>query len=137
MHADPTPRFPLPALVLLLLGGVGIAAAWTLFSLAVGGQASWIAVLAALDAALLLRLGRMPAGWPRAACAVAGTVLCIALANWAIVATQVGRSLGLLPWDSLFRLGPDFTWTLVRLANDQVDLAWWGAALVVAVVAAR
>jgi hypothetical protein len=137
MPADPPPRLALPALALLLLGSVGLAAAWVLFSLAVGRQASWIAVLAAVDAALLLRLGRMPAGRLRATCAMAGTVLCIALANWAIVAARVGGSLGLLPWDSLFRLGPDFTWTLVRLANDPVDLAWWGAALVVAVVAAR
>ncbi len=137
MPVDSPSRFPLPALLLLLLGSVGIAAAWTLFALASGGQASWIAVLAALDAALLLRLGRMPGGWPRAACAVSATLLCIALANWAIVAAQVGRSLALLPWESLSRLGPGFTWTLVRSASDQVDLAWWGAALVIAAATAR
>jgi hypothetical protein len=142
MPVDPPSRPPAAAappvaLFLLLLGSTGIAAAWTLFALAAGGQASWIAVVAAFDAALLLRIGRMRGGWARAAAAVAGTALCIALANWAIVATQVGRSIGVPPWDSLLRLGPDFTLTLARLANGPVDLAWWGAALVVAAVAAR
>lgn len=130
-------RGPLPALLLLLVGSLGIAAAWVLVAIASGRQASWVAVLAAIDAALLLRLGGMRRGWARAACGVLGTALAIAAANWGIVAGQVGRSMSVLPWDALFRIGPEFTWTLARLSNDAVDLAWCGAALVVAAVAAR
>ena len=131
------PRTSLPAFALLLLGCLGIAAAWVLLALAIDRQAAWMAVVAALDAVLMLRLGRMRAGWPRAASAVLGTALAIALANWAIVSGQMGKPMGLLPWESMFRLGPDFIWTLTLLANDHVDFAWWGAALVVAAVAAR
>lgn len=130
-------RLPLLALFLLLLGSVGIAAGWVLSSQAVGGQASWIAVLAALDAALMLRLGTMRPGWARAAAAVVGTMLAIGLANWGIVASEMGAPMGLLPWESLFRLGPGFVWLLTKLANGPVDFAWWGAALVVAAVASR
>jgi hypothetical protein len=108
-----------------------------LFAFASDRQASWIAVIAAVDAALLLRLGRMPGGWMRSLCGTFGTALAIALANWGIVAAQMGKPMGLLPWESLFRLGPHFTWTLTTLVNDRVDLAWWGAALVVAAVASR
>ena len=86
---------------------------------------------------LLLRLGRMPGGWLRSFLGVVGTALAIAMANWGIVAAQVGREMGLLPWESMFRLGPHFTWMLTTLVNDRVDLAWWGAALVVAAIASR
>jgi hypothetical protein len=130
-------RNPLPALALLLLGSVGIAAAWVLFALASDRQLGWMAVAAAFDATLMLRLGRMRPGWSRAACAVLGTALAIMLANWGIVASQVGKSMALLPWESMFRLGPDFIWTLTLLANDRVDFAWGAAALVVAAVASR
>ncbi len=125
------------ALALLLIGSAGIAAAWVLYAYASDRQASWIAVLAAIDAALLLRLARMPTGWSRASWGVAGTALAIALANWGIAGAQMGKAMGLLPWDSIARLGPHFTWTLAKLANGPVDLAWWCAALVVAAVAAR
>ena len=130
-------RIPPAALILLLIGSSGIAAAWVLFSFASGQQSSWIAVIAAIDATLLLRLGRMPGGWLRSSFGVAGTALAIAMANWGIVAAQVGREMGLLPWESMFRLGPQFTWMLTMLVNDRVDLAWWAAALVVAAIASR
>ena len=130
-------RIPLPALALLLLGSLGLAAAWVLLALASDRQLGWMAVVAAVDTTVMLRLGRMPPGWPRAASAVLGTALAIALANWGIVASQIGKSMALLPWDSMFRLGPDFIWTLTLLANDHVDFAWWAAALVVAAVASR
>lgn len=137
MPPTPTTRVPLTALLLLLIGSAGMAAAWTLYAYARDQQASWIAVIAAIDAIVLLRLGRMPAGWPRALCAVLGTILAIALANWMIAAAQVGRSVGLLPWESLQRLGADYAWTLVTLANPPQQLAWLLAALVVAAVAGR
>ena len=131
-------RSPLPALGLLLVGSIGMAAVWVLLARFVGGgQMSWFAVLVAIDASLMLRLGRMRPGLPRAAWAVLGTFLAIALANWGIVAAQMGAPMGLLPWESLTRLGPGFTWVLTMLVNDRVDFAWWGAALVVAAVASR
>ena len=137
MPSLPPRRTPLFALALLLVGCAGMAAAWVLLARAVEGQVSWVAVLAAFDAALMLRLGGMRPGWPRATAAVLGTALAIVLANWGIVATQMGMPMGLLPWESLVRLGPDFALLLTRLVNDHIDAAWWGAALVVAAVAGR
>jgi len=132
-HASP----PILALTLLLLGSIGIAATWIMIAYAGDGQASWVALLAAVDAALLLRLGRMRPGWQRSGWAVAGTVLAIVLANWGVVAAQMGKPMGLLPWQSMFRLGADFVWTLVQLANGPVDIACWTLALVVAVITSR
>lgn len=122
---------------LLLIGSFGFAAAWVLLALARDTQCSWMAVLAAIDAALLLRLARMSPSWARSALAMAATVLVIVLANWGIAAGQIGKVMGLLPWESLARLGPDYAWTLATLANRPTDLAWLCAALVVAVIAAR
>ena len=135
----PTRSRPAPALALALAlaGSIGIAAAWILVAQATGRQASWMAVVAALDAALLLRMGRFRPGVARMACGVLATALAIALANWGIIATEVGRMLGLTPWTSMGKLGMEHAWLLARLANDTVDLAWCAAGLVVAAVASR
>lgn len=125
------------AVLLLLLGSLGFAAAWVLLAYARNQQSSWMAVLAALDAVLLLRLARMPSGWMRAALALVATAGSIALANWGIAATQIGKMMGLLPWQSLTKIGPDYAWTLATLANKPADLAWLAAALVLALLAGR
>ena len=128
---------PATALALALAGSIGIAAAWILVAQATRGQGSWIAVAAALDAALLLRMGGLRPGVARAACGVLATALAIALANWGIAANEVGRMIGLTPWVSMGKLGFEHAWLLVRLANDAVDLAWLAAGLVVAAVCSR
>lgn len=120
------------ALALALAGSIGIAAAWVLVAQATGRQASWMAVIAAIDSLLLLRMGGYRPGTARAGWAVLATLLAIALANWGIAADQVGRMLGLAPWNSMIRLGPEHGWLLLRMANDAVDLAWLAAGLVVA-----
>ncbi len=122
---------------LLTLGSFGFAAAWVLLAFARDRQSSWMAILAALDAVFLLRMARMPRGWPRATLAVAATAFTIALANWGIAAAQIGRSMGLLPWESLTKLGPFYAWTLANLANPPIDLLWLATSLVLAAVASR
>ncbi|WP_246064620.1 hypothetical protein [Pseudoluteimonas lycopersici] len=130
-------RLPFPAIALLLLASAGIAAAWALVALVTGRQCSWMALVAALDAAIVLRITGARAGTSRACAAMAATAFAIALANWWIAAGQVGRSLGLMPWASSLRLGPDYAWTLASLANRPVDLAWIAAALLLAAIAGR
>lgn len=125
------------ALALALAGSIGIAAAWILVSQATGRQSSWMAVVAALDAALLLRMGQFRPGFARAAWGVLATMLAIALANWGVIATEVGRMLGLTPWMSMGKLGVEHAWLLARMANDTVDQAWLAAGLVVAAVGSR
>lgn len=136
--AAPTaPAVPWLAPLLLLIGSTGFAAAWVLLAWTRDRQCSWMAILAAFDAVLLVRLARMPAGWLRASFAGAATALTIALANWGIAAAQMGKPMGLLPWESMGKLGPNLAWVLVHQANGPADLAWLWIGLVVAVVAAR
>jgi hypothetical protein len=128
-------RWLAPAL--LLLATLGCAAAWILVALAAGRQSSWMAVVAAIDAAVLLRVARAPSGAGRAIAGVAATLATIVLANWGIAASEVGRSVGMLPWDAAIRLGPDYAWTLAGLANGTADRLWLATALVVAAIGSR
>lgn len=123
---------PLPALLLMLAGCLGFAAMWVLAARVLQTQVAWLAPLAAVDVALMLHLGRMPAGWRRMLWCLLATLATIALANWGITATEVGRGLGLLPWESALRLGPAYAWELLRLANGTAQLAWYAVSLVVA-----
>lgn len=128
-------RWLAPAL--LLLATLGCAAAWILVALAAGRQSSWMAVVAAIDAAVLLRVARAPAGPSRAVAGIAATLATIVLANWGIAAGEVGRSVGMLPWAAAIRLGPDYAWTLAELANGAGDRLWLTAAVVVAAIGSR
>lgn len=127
-----TPRshaLPLLALALLALAVCGVAAAWVLAAFALERQCAWLAPVAALDMVLLLRFSRWPAGAGRAAAAVLATALALLLANYGIAAAEMGRSMGMPPWESAFRLGRDYASMLVRLANGPAEWAWYALGL--------
>lgn len=139
MQATAQPSRPAywPSLVLLLLGTLFFVAIWTLLSVYSGKACGWMAVIAAFDAAMMLRLGGMPRGLARVLLAVVATMLMIALANWITAATQIGFAMGLNPWDSTLKLGLDYAWTLAGLANQTADRLWIAAGLAVAAITAR
>ena len=58
---------------LLLLGSTTLVVAWSSLALASGHQHGWLALLAALEAAWMLRLGGMRPGGPRALRALAAS----------------------------------------------------------------
>lgn len=130
-------RLSLVRLLLPVLGCLGFAAAWVLLARLLQSQASWLAPLAALDVAWMMHLGRVRPGWPRITLAMLSTLAIIALANWGIAATEIGRSMGLLPWESALRLGPDYARELIQLANSWLDLAWYAISVVLAAVLVR
>lgn len=137
MPPRPTLRSRAIALFLLAIGSLGLAAAWVLLAAWLDRGSSWMAVLAALDAALLLRIAGIAPGWPRATIGTLATALMIALAWWGIAAARIGGPLGLLPWESMMKMGAEFGWLLVRLGTTPADLAWFAAGLVVAALACR
>jgi len=123
--------------LLLLLGVGGFAAVWVLVGLYSDAQSSWMAILGALDVALMLRLGHWPTGPQRATLGVVATLAMMLLANWGITSGQLGDVLGLHPWDSALKLGLHHAWTLAQLANGAGDALWLALALVVAALASR
>ncbi len=130
--AAPAPRRVVAPLVFVLLGIFGMAAVWTMTALIVDRQCAWMAAIAAADLALLLRIGRAAPGVPRAIGNVIATVVTVVVANWCIAAAQMGGPMGLPMTESLQRIGPDFARTLLLLANQPMDLAWYAIAVVVA-----
>ena len=120
-----------------LVGSAGIAAAWVAVALTTSSQAGWMTVIAALDAAWLLRLGRAPGGWPRMAIGVGATALAVAMAQWGIVSAHLSGMLGLGFGDTIGKLGPSLAWTLTTLANRPSDWAWIVFGLLVAAFASR
>lgn len=133
----PSPRRSWISWSLPLLGVTGFAAVWVMLGSYTGRQQSWMAVIAALDVAWMLRLGGWRPGAARLAAGVVGTSLVVLLANWGITASHLGAMLGLATLDSALRLGANHAWTLAQLANGAADAAWIVAALVVAAFSSR
>jgi hypothetical protein len=134
--APPRHRIVAPV-ILALFGVIGMSAIWALLALILDRQCAWMAVLAALDIALLLRLGRAAPGLPRAFGTLAATFATIVFGNWIIAATQVGGPMGFRTLDALQRLGTDHAQTLFGLANQPAEWAWYAAAAIVALWAGR
>ena len=125
--------FPIVAVSAGVLGAVAL---WVTLAVATGTPCSWMALLAAVDVALLLRLSGARPGGKRIVAAVLATALAVALAQWLIVATQLGLVLGLRPLDSATRLGPALARQLMFLSLDGGDLAWLLASLPLAALLA-
>jgi len=121
----------------VLAGVLGADAVWVVLAVASNRPCSWMSLLLAVDVALLLRLTGAPPGMARVLVAVLATALGVALAQWLIVATQMGVVLGLQPLDSALRLGPALARALLRLSLGQGDLAWMLASLPLAALVAR
>ena len=104
-------------LFMLALGSLTLVVAWTA-----------LALLAALEAAWMLRLGGMPAGWPRPLLAVTATVAMIVAVQWLVASAHIGAQMGLAPWEAAPKMGAFYVWTLARLANTWLDVICLAAA---------
>lgn len=117
--------------LLLLLGSITLTVLWLLVALSLGTQAGWMAIVAALEAAWMLRLGGLPGGRARVLITLAATVLIAAATNWLIASAYMGGPMGLTPWESALRMGPHLAWTLLSMANGLAEGIWLLIALVV------
>ena len=123
---------------LALLGGIaGISAGWVAVAQLSGSSSSWLALVAAVDMAVLLRLTHAPVGKMRIVLAVLATALAILLAHWMMAAIRMGGLIGLAPLDSALRLGPNLAWQIARLGLDRVDGVLLAAALPLAAILAQ
>jgi hypothetical protein len=118
----------------LVAGIAGISAVWVAFAELSGSPCSWLALVAAADMAVLLRLTHAPASRTRMLVAALATALAIVLAHWMMVAIRMGGLIGLTPLDSALRLGPSLAWQLAKLALDRVDWVLLFASLPLAAI---
>lgn len=136
---SPAARWPTWGYRLLMLLGacIGFVVIWVVLAWSKNNQCGWMAVLAALDVAWILRLAGWPAGGSRALVGVTATAGIVVVANWFIIAVHLGEVMGLDPFGSALRLGMQHAWTLAQLANGGFELAMIVAGLLLAAIASR
>lgn len=106
---------------MLLLGSTVITVAWVVLALASGRQSGWMAIVAAAEAAWMLRLGTLQRGPLRVALTLLAVLVITVAANWGIVAAHIGSMMGLAILDSAQRLGPHLAWTYSGLLNGGLE----------------
>lgn len=115
----------------------GLSAVWAGTAALTGGNASWMALVAALDSALLLRLAGHPPGRRRALLGVlitAVTVLCSAVL---VAAAKIGMVVGMKPIAALSRISAEMVPLWLGGQIGWPDALWVGAGLVLAWLSAR
>jgi len=133
--ASPLSRWLLP-MIALLIGNLGVTVIWVAVAILSNRPCAWLALLAAAEVAVLLRLTNAPAGALRIAVAIIACASATALTLWMLAATHLGFVFGLGPVASALRLGPVLAWEMTRLTLQPVDwiliglslplAAWWG-----------
>lgn len=123
--------------VALVAGCAGMVGAWVAAGSLSGSSLSWLALVAALDVAMLLRLTQAPASRARILLAVLATGAIVVASQWLLAATRVGVLVGMQTLASAARLGPALGWQVVQLSLDRVDWVWLLASLPLAAILAE
>jgi hypothetical protein len=135
-----TSRRSAPVVVGLLASAVavlGVAAVWAGVAAMTGTQCGWMAPLAALDAALLLRLADWRAGRGRALVALVVTAATVIVGNALVATTLIGRAMGMRPFEAVSRMTLDLAWLHTWSNSGATEAAWYLLALALAWLAGR
>jgi len=111
------PSHPLLVAVMLVLGVFVLAGAWLAIATACNSRVGWMALIAAMNSIVLLRLARVRSGTPRALLAVLVTGTSIALGEWLLAALPISWQMDQSPLEAARRMGADFSWLLVHLGK--------------------
>ena len=120
MKPIPARQYATAAFAGLLIVG-GIVAIWGGLGLIWRKPCGWMALVAALDAAVLLRLAGFPAGAARARIASMATALSIPAGAFVVAAASIGAGFGTLPHEAIWHIGPDLATTWWRLNGSAWD----------------
>ena len=132
MTANNAPAAIPLALVACLVAIFGVAAVWAGASVLLRGHHAWFAIVAALDAALLLSLANWPRSRARGAVAAGVTLLTILVAQYFIATAQIGVAMGLRPYESLPLMSADLALLYARNNTSAFEWTCYAIALVVA-----
>ena len=108
---------------------LGVAAFWGGVALLRGGTCGWMALVAALDAAVLLRLAGIRGGPRRAWMALLITLAAVLAAGFTVAALRIGVAFGSPPHEALWRIEPSLAMTWWRLNLGPWDVVFLLAAL--------
>ena len=116
---------------------LGVAAVWAGASVLLKGMGAGFAIVAALDAVLLLNLANWPRGTRRATVAVTVTLLTILVAQYFVATANIGVVMGLRPYESLPLMSLDLAWLYAVNNTGPFEWACYAIALAVAWAMAR
>ncbi len=116
-------RLILMAAVVAAFAIAGLLGAWAGFALFLRKPCGFMAVLAVLDIAVLLRLSGLPSGKLRAMTGFIVVALTIPLGLYLAAVTNIGRAMGMLPHVAFGLATPGFVGLWLEL-----NLRWWDAA---------
>lgn len=117
-----------------LLAAAALGALWSLLALAAGNHAAWMAPLAALLLAALLRYNSHPPGALRALVCALLVLLTSAHANYLIAAGFIAGQMGLELPDAIRVIGIDMAWAVTRAHAGAADMASYAIAVALALV---
>lgn len=118
--------------VVTLAAIAGMSAIWAGAASLTGGSASWMCLVVALDAVLLLHLAGQSGGTRRMGWALAITLLTVVAAAALIAAAKIGVGMGLRPAASLGRMSVNLIVLYWQANLNFIDLLWLIAGLVLA-----
>lgn len=118
--------------VAAVLAAAAIGAIWSLVGLAGSGRAAWMAPLAAVILAWVLRFNNHPPGGLRAAVSAILLMLTAAHANYLMAAGFIAGQMGLELVDALRIIGGDMAYSVARAHTDGGDLLAYAVALALA-----
>lgn len=132
----PAPQVSVIRWFLFGVMAIAFAAAWTVAFSFTHRTLPWLALLAAVDAVVALRVLGLPRGGRGAIAGAVFVAIAVGLSSVAIAAISIGGPVGFGLAESLSRLSPSLAWELIRLANGLPQLlvyvvamelaAWWG-----------
>lgn len=115
----------------------GLSAVWAGAAALSGGNASWMALVTALDSALLLRLAGHPPGRRRAMLGLLITGITIACAAIMVSAAKIGMVMGMKPMAALSRISVEMVPLWLGAQVSWIDALWVAAGLLLAWFASR
>ncbi|MCK7594353.1 hypothetical protein [Pseudomarimonas salicorniae] len=124
-------------LIVTLAITAGLSAVWAGVAALSGSNASWMAVVAALDSALLLRLAGHPPGRRRAALGVVITAATIACSAIMVAAAKIGMVVGMKPMAALSRISPEMVPLWLGGQVGWMDALWVASGILIAWFSAR
>lgn len=131
MSEKPATARPL-ALAACVVAVFGVAAVWAGASALLRLPTPWMAIVAALDAVLLLRLASWPRGASRTLLAVAVTLATILVAQHFVATANIGVAMGLRPFEALPLMSMELAMLYARSNLGVADLACYAAAMAAA-----
>lgn len=110
----------------------GLVGLWAAASLFLRSPCGFMAVVAAVDVALLLRLTTFPAGRARAVAGLAIVAVAIPAGLYVAAVASIGRVMGVLPHKAFALTSSEFAALWLRLNLGWIDVLWLLAGLALA-----